>query len=50
MLKFEEKRDVYPIRVGDRIVSLAPGPIRTYLRLGPFRLRVPGWVLELATR
>ena len=53
MLKFEEERDVTPVRDGDRVVELVPGPIRSYFRLGPLRLRVPGWAygwaLELAS-
>ena len=50
MLKFEEHRDVTPVwsKKRDRIERLVPGRTRTYLGLGPFRLRVPEWVYELA--
>lgn len=50
---FESVRDITPIRDGDRIVDLIPGRERFYLQIRllgrSFRLRVPFWVIELAS-
>lgn len=44
-IQFEEERAVTPIWGDGFIKELVPGPTRSYLRLGPFRVRVPSWFL-----
>lgn len=53
LLGTKEERTATPVYKGERVVDLIPGRIRSYLMLKlfgrAFRLRVPSWVLPLAS-